>query len=94
MRSFEGNQPEGEGWKHLTYFEHDGIIWDVAVKPQPNTGWSTLKIYARGRAPRKANFWIARSPEGELRGGHDLKILKKDRPEMLEAIRAAVAVLA
>jgi hypothetical protein len=56
-KRYLGNKPETDDWNFLGSIEADGN-WFVYVRPDPVTEWTSVKVVADGRAPRKANYWL------------------------------------
>lgn len=85
-RMYPGRKPaENDGWEMLCSTKCKlGIIWLVYAKPQEHDDeWRTYKIVANGKAPDKANYWLARrDTTGQLGFPRDYAMLRATRPEV------------
>lgn len=86
VRSYLGVQALSEGWHTIgAMTDEDGVRWMVAIKDQnPDTHWRTLKVWAVGRAKRKANYWGSYQASDVLVFGRelDLQTMRKHRPAL------------
>jgi hypothetical protein len=88
MRKYAGQPKLDNGWICLGYAgTHDGVAWMIYSSPALATGWTQIKIAADGEAPNKGNYWISWNGE-RFASGREMKILKVDRPRLLEDVAA------
>lgn len=84
-KNWSGQEPIGKDWiKAGTITAHD-CVWGVSIKPFLPTGWATFKVYAIGKAKRKANYWGTWNGERTARG-KELGIMAEHRPDLLKKL--------
>lgn len=87
VRKHKGREGHAIGWESRGELgEVYGIDWRVQVKRSNPFSWS-VKIFAIGEAPRKANYWLPWDGT-KFTGGRDLQALVEWRPELLNRARA------
>lgn len=94
VKNYEGRMPHAsEGWKLTGVCTADGIEWHVFTKAQAHTDeWFTHKIVAKGRAPRKANYWLARNAKtGQVGFAKDFLVMRTNRPELHAKVEEMLA---
>jgi len=85
VRSYLGEHAHGEDWHTIgATTDADAVRWLVAVKEPRPDGWRGLKVWADGRAKRKANYWGSWRSDGAVTTGRDvdLKTMREHRPEL------------
>jgi hypothetical protein len=90
-KNYMGKVPSGEdGWCELGEVEDDGVTWGVFVKKQAHTeDWVTLKVAAKGRAYRKANYWLVKNfKTGQIGFCRDFATMRQHRPELHQKVEA------
>lgn len=85
---YAGKPPIGDEWRFVSDVKSEGIDWNLYKKDQPHDPhWKTYKICAVGKAPRKANYWLARNDEtGQIGFAKDYAIMRDKRPDLHEQI--------
>lgn len=84
-RTYKGNAPDrSKGWSVIgDWTDEDGVQWIVCRQQQAHTNeWSTYKIYAKGKAKFKANYWAVRKNTGQLGFNRDMAQMRANRPEL------------
>lgn len=74
------------GWKELGVMSDEGVHevdWMLCGQNYAKGAWN-LKLYAAGRVPNKANFWIGYR-DGRI-WGRDATTLKEHHPDLYENI--------
>lgn len=87
-RMVKGNPPEcGGDWFWLEPVVDDaGTRWLIDHRPDPSEDrWHTIKVYADGRAQRKANFWFGWNGERTNRS-RDLGVMEQQRPDLYRLV--------
>lgn len=85
-QSFRGNAPTTDEWMHLHSFCHEDLDWLLFFRvKESSAGWVNGKLVADGRAPRKANYWLAWR-DGLLARTRDTGTLCTGRPELYEQV--------
>lgn len=76
-----GIHPVSEDWSLLAELTTGAkTLWLVYVRHDPS-GWTNIKIAAKAKAGRKANYWLGWNGERFARG-RDLEFLMTHRPSL------------
>lgn len=88
-KKFKGNPERNDPWVvFLENVRYDDEWWVCSKKPQESNHFCTVKIAAEESAPRKANYWM--SWNGSYLFGRDAGIMKNTRPDLYDAVIAAL----
>lgn len=91
MRKWEGNRPIGDGWGlELELIEMYESEWEVYTRDtDENNVYLTVKVVACDPVINKANYWLWFNKNKKTFGSRsdDLKLLKKNRPDLFNAIK-------
>lgn len=99
-KSYSGVPVDGDAWHTIgAMTDEDGVRWMVAIKEPRPDGWRTLKVWAVGRAKRKANYWGSCIWGSCIWDQHvvkgrekDLKTMRKHRPELSAYVERVIAI--
>jgi|LauGreDrversion4_2_1035121.scaffolds.fasta_scaffold1569857_1 hypothetical protein len=80
--------PVEDGWKQVSQFENDEQVWMLYKKPQAHTDeWTTYKLVAKGRAKKKANYWLVKNHKtGAVGFANDFLLLQQYRPNLYKFV--------
>lgn len=80
--------PSEEGWKQVSEFLYEEQSWMLYKKPQEHSDeWSTYKLVVKGRAKKKANYWLVKNHKtGAVGFANDFVLLQQYRPQLHQSI--------
>jgi hypothetical protein len=87
-RQYAGNDP-GTGWKAELQIEDEGLVWNLFTRmTDPTFRWLSVKLAAVGKAPQKANYWLAwdRNKQRLISRNADLELLCESRNQLHELL--------
>lgn len=88
MRTYQGNNPSGEGWEIILDIGDDWTVWAQTGR---QSVWVSIKISSKKKRAEKANYWSAVNVrDGRIAMSHDAKLMAKHHPKMLDILKTKV----
>ena len=84
---FRGNIDRDDSWSVFDEtFECEEVSWMFFYKIHEK-GFLNMKIAARGKAKKKANYWFSYKLSDKSTFGRDFTVMKENRPDLLRFVQ-------
>lgn len=85
-KKYEGNYPTDSSWAMRKNFFAEGMGWRLYAQHVEERTYLSYKLCVVGKAPKKANYWIAWSLRKGAPFGKDFNVLQSHRPKIAEIV--------